>query len=238
MRCRGCGADVEAHVFPGAHVRCPACGADNVVDAPAEPPAATPYRAPASRHVEPPAHHGSASHDLGPLCPRCTRLLQATHGPDLACAACGGAFVDHGDLTARIDAARPGGPQPDAPRHARGAPREREVHYARCPTCAQPMTRMNFGTRSGIILDVCRAHGTWFDRGELDAVLDFVREGGIEDQATPPPPPAGNNEEAEALLRVAQAELRAEAVQQQRAVEQVTDLMLFLFRRGYGPRRW
>jgi Zn-finger nucleic acid-binding protein len=97
------------------------------------------------------------------------------------------------------------------------------------------MTRMNFGTRSGIILDVCRAHGTWFDRGELDAVLSFVRDGGLEDQVAPPGPPT-KSAEAEALLRVAQAELRAEAVQQENAVERVTDLMLVLF----GPRfrRW
>lgn len=230
MQCRACDAALEAHVFPGGHVRCPACGAENVVDAPAQPPAETPYRSVGSRPAEPraPSHPRSGSHGLGPLCPRCTRLLQAAHGPDLDCAACGGSFVDHGDLTARIDDARPA---PDAPRHARHVPRESDVHYARCPTCAQPMARMNFGTRSGIVLDVCRTHGTWFDRGELDAVLDFVREGGIEDVIEPPAPPPPNDE-AVAFLRVAQAELQAEAVQQRRAVEHVADLLLFLL----GPR--
>jgi Zn-finger nucleic acid-binding protein len=44
------------------------------------------------------------------------------------------------------------------------------------------MTRMNFGRRSGIIIDACRAHGVWFDRGELDAILEFVRLGGIESE--------------------------------------------------------
>jgi Zn-finger nucleic acid-binding protein len=43
------------------------------------------------------------------------------------------------------------------------------------------MTRVNFGSHSGIILDVCREHGTWFDGGELDAALDYAREGGLED---------------------------------------------------------
>lgn len=141
--------------------------------------------------------------------------------------------MDHGDLVARIDTARPNGPQPDAPKHARIVPREREVHYARCPTCSQPMSRMNFGTRSGIVVDVCRAHGTWFDRGELDAVLDFVREGGIEGEITPPGPPA-RNEEAEALLRVAQAELQAENIRFQHAAGQVSNLLTFLFVRA----RW
>ncbi len=97
------------------------------------------------------------------------------------------------------------------------------------------MSRMNFGTRSGIILDVCRTHGTWFDRGELEAVLSFVREGGLEGETTTPAPPA-KNEEAEALLRIAQAELRAEAAQQQHAVEQVTDLVRLLL--GPRYRRW
>jgi len=97
------------------------------------------------------------------------------------------------------------------------------------------MTRMNFGVRSGIILDVCRTHGTWFDGGELDAALSFVQAGGLEDQIAPPQPPA-RNEDAEALLQVAQAELRAEAWQQQQAIERVTDLLVLLF----GPRfhRW
>ena len=187
MRCRECDAVLETPVFPGGHLRCPACGTENVVDAPAvEAPAAGPYRAPSRPPAPPPVEHVSGARDLGPLCPRCTRLLHATDGPDLECATCGGAFVDHGDLAARVDAARPNEPQPGAPRHARGAPRERDVHYARCPTCAQPMTRMNFGVRSGIILDVCRTHGTWFDRGELDAALSFVRAGGLEDHIAPP----------------------------------------------------
>jgi Zn-finger nucleic acid-binding protein len=42
------------------------------------------------------------------------------------------------------------------------------------------MTRVNFGARSGIVVDVCYEHGTWFDRGELQAALEFVREGGLE----------------------------------------------------------
>ena len=38
------------------------------------------------------------------------------------------------------------------------------------------MRRINFGRRSGVIVDVCNAHGTWFDPGELAAVLRFVRD--------------------------------------------------------------
>ena len=40
------------------------------------------------------------------------------------------------------------------------------------------------------------------------------------------------------MLRVAQAELRAEFVQQQHAVEQVTDVLLFLFGPRYRYPKW
>jgi Zn-finger nucleic acid-binding protein len=56
---------------------------------------------------------------------------------------------------------------------------EPEVHYLRCPECAGMMTRTNFGKRSGVIIDVCRAHGTWFDRDELRAVVEYVMNGGL-----------------------------------------------------------
>ena len=42
------------------------------------------------------------------------------------------------------------------------------------------MNRMNFGRRSGTVVDVCRGHGTFLDRGELHQVVRFVHEGGLE----------------------------------------------------------
>lgn len=53
--------------------------------------------------------------------------------------------------------------------------------YIKCPDCDQVMNRVNFGRRSGIIVDVCRYHGTWFDSGELPKVVDFVMKGGLEE---------------------------------------------------------
>ncbi|MBC7853201.1 MAG: tetratricopeptide repeat protein, partial [Pirellulaceae bacterium] len=41
------------------------------------------------------------------------------------------------------------------------------VRYLACPACHQRMNRKNFGGTSGIIADLCREHGTWFNRGEL-----------------------------------------------------------------------
>jgi Zn-finger nucleic acid-binding protein len=53
--------------------------------------------------------------------------------------------------------------------------------YIKCPDCDQIMNRVNFGRRSGIIVDVCRYHGTWFDAGELPKIVDFVMKGGLEE---------------------------------------------------------
>jgi hypothetical protein len=42
------------------------------------------------------------------------------------------------------------------------------------------MNRHNFGRASGVVLDVCRPHGTFFDRAELHGVVRFIRGGGLE----------------------------------------------------------
>ena len=40
------------------------------------------------------------------------------------------------------------------------------------------MNRSNYAGSSGIVLDVCRDDGVWFDRGELTAIVDFLEKGG------------------------------------------------------------
>ena len=53
--------------------------------------------------------------------------------------------------------------------------------YIKCPDCETVMNRRNFGRSSGIIVDVCRAHGTWFDADELPLVIDFITRGGLDE---------------------------------------------------------
>jgi Zn-finger nucleic acid-binding protein len=68
---------------------------------------------------------------------------------------------------------------------AAGSPREVEristAGYVPCPDCGSMMNRNNFARRSGVIVDVCKAHGTWFDAEELGRIIAFARAGGIED---------------------------------------------------------
>ncbi len=54
------------------------------------------------------------------------------------------------------------------------------VRYRPCPDCGTMMNRVNYARISGIIVDVCRDHGTWFDVHELPALLEFVRRGGLD----------------------------------------------------------
>jgi len=54
------------------------------------------------------------------------------------------------------------------------------ISYAPCPQCGQLMNRVNFARCSGVVVDVCRGHGTWFDRDELREIVEFIRAGGLE----------------------------------------------------------
>jgi len=51
--------------------------------------------------------------------------------------------------------------------------------YIPCPDCKQLMNRKNFADISGVIIDVCRPHGIWFDVGELGRIVKFVMKGGL-----------------------------------------------------------
>jgi Zn-finger nucleic acid-binding protein len=115
-------------------------------------------------------------------CPRCDGGLDPADAGDLSlrsCHACGGVFLAP-DALHRISASRElpvtlREELPDRPRTAEGP-----VRYLSCPDCAKSMNRRNFGRISGVIVDVCRDHGVWFDAGELAAVLAFIADGGLE----------------------------------------------------------
>lgn len=115
-------------------------------------------------------------------CPRCADVLIAAEyaGTPLdECAACGGAFVE-GWVLDRLVEARAARVSLSISLPVRPIPREREVRYLRCPQCMVQMNRRIYGRSSGVVVDVCKRHGVWFDAGELAAVLEFVEGGGLE----------------------------------------------------------
>lgn len=66
-------------------------------------------------------------------------------------------------------------------RRAGAAPAvEHRVSYRPCVACGTMMNRVNFGQISGVVVDVCRAHGTFLDAGELQRIVGFIQGGGLE----------------------------------------------------------
>ena len=106
--------------------------------------------------------------------------------PVFACKTCGGVWVDAETLQAVLASAQS---QPMGRGVGeRGVERRKmaagtftaKIVYRRCAQCGERMNRRNFARVSGIIVDECGAHGTFFDAGELEAILEFVQTGGLE----------------------------------------------------------
>lgn len=121
-------------------------------------------------------------------CPRCRIDMSAiTIGATAMreCERCGGLWVEVSAL-AEICADREqqsavlGAALPAPARRLPATNDSEKISYAPCPHCAQLMNRVNFARCSGVILDVCKGHGTWFDRDELSGIVQFIRGGGLD----------------------------------------------------------
>jgi Zn-finger nucleic acid-binding protein len=118
------------------------------------------------------------------LCPRCKVNMDAVViGKEnlRECPRCEGIWVDTASLQ-RICADREeqaavlgnAAPLPEADNALEN------VRYLPCPVCNTLMNRVNFAHCSHVIVDVCRAHGTWFDKDELRRIVEFIRAGGLD----------------------------------------------------------
>jgi Zn-finger nucleic acid-binding protein len=120
-------------------------------------------------------------------CPRCkTKMSSVTLGAMAMreCERCAGLWVevaafekicaDREQQSAVLGAASP------APAHQSPSGDPDKIRYVPCPQCGQLMNRINFARCSGVIVDVCKGHGTWFDRDELSGIVQFIRGGGLE----------------------------------------------------------
>jgi len=230
MKCSTCGADMGAiEAFPGSEIPCAACGTRSVVGLGPKV-ASTPYR------VATPTVGGVRSSPSDLRCPRCSLMLKDdVLGP--TCSQCKGVFIDHGALAALVaeaDSNRTPGP------FTRLKPFDPDVRSFPCPTCRMDMDRSAFGQRSGIFVDACHEHGTWFDVGELDDALRFVRVVGLDavraaqDKPVPPPhaPPVDDVRHAQADLAV---ELLSEELRERKAVDRIigkrADILSFILGR-------
>jgi Zn-finger nucleic acid-binding protein len=173
--CSACGAQVDEQArrcrycaAPVATVRCSTCFHMNVPDA------AYCSGCGSELGLEPVGEVGELS------CPVCHKPLDVyPSGPGILfdCGLCGGQFVEHALLHEMVDRHEHIAlPERTAGASCRPDP---HVHYIPCPACHALMNRKNFGGMSGVIVDVCKKHGTWFDLGELPRVLAFVAGGGL-----------------------------------------------------------
>ena len=54
------------------------------------------------------------------------------------------------------------------------------VRLRACPVCHELMYRRNWGGHSGVIVDRCEQHGTWYDNGEIEKLREYIQLGGVE----------------------------------------------------------
>ncbi|MBD0324790.1 MAG: zf-TFIIB domain-containing protein [Pyrinomonadaceae bacterium] len=119
-------------------------------------------------------------------CPRCRRKMKAVAIGTAClheCEPCGGLWVEAAAFE-QICADREqqsavlGAPLAKLP-GANNSAAAGSVRYVPCPECGQLMNRVNFARCSGVVVDTCKAHGTWFDRDELQRIVEFIRAGGL-----------------------------------------------------------
>lgn len=196
-RCTNCNAPL-----PNGSLVCAYCGDRNDVDL---------------RGIH---YYTTHQNDTPRICPRCANSLKTI---DLKlngtffierCEDCFGLFFDPGELEAVLEAAvsnvflidRTGLDAINLYRQPDPYP----VAYIKCPVCSQLMNRVNFGAKSGVIVDRCKDHGIWLDSGELRHLMEWMKLGGkLLDQ--------------ERLEQARMAELKQEKEQREKLAEYRTE---------------
>jgi Zn-finger nucleic acid-binding protein len=163
MQCTQCGGRLE-----GTMTFCPFCGVRPEVDL---------------QQI----HFRDLGEDAMMACPQCETPLAAIEfdtEPKLRierCKSCHGMFFNPGELEVVLEARTH--PLVWLDEEQLNQIEEdfqgpREVVYRKCPTCAERMTHVNFGRRSGVILDRCGQHGYWMEGSRLRRLAEWWRAGG------------------------------------------------------------
>ena len=129
-------------------------------------------------------------------CPRCRQDLSDVRGVAV-CLRCGGAFL----RAAASDTVRLVFDE-DARQTAdmaatQGSQRVQTDAMASCPQCSARMRRFRVGP---VEVDTCMEHGTWYDRGELEAVRAALSDGvATQEVARPSPVPSAQCDQSSGL---------------------------------------
>lgn len=119
-------------------------------------------------------------------CPRCDvefLLVKVSKKMLSECPACGGLWVDNETLqeicTNKEEQQAVMGFNPEAMAVENETAVRSTRTYIPCPECKKLMNRRQFANCSRVIVDYCKAHGTWFDRNELRQIIQFILDGGL-----------------------------------------------------------
>lgn len=122
-------------------------------------------------------------------CPNCNTSLQTIEldiGNSLIlierCSDCYGLFLDRGEIETLLQHSVSEVFEIN-PRHLSNINKDRyrkeqKVRYVKCPDCSVLMNRVNYGRRSGVVVDECKIHGIWLDSGEITHLMEWKKAGG------------------------------------------------------------
>ncbi len=104
-------------------------------------------------------------------CPKCKTPMIVLEVQSIEidhCTACGGVWLDAGELELLLEAAE----NKDRLMATLASLAERSEKKIRCPICSKKLDKVRYGEKGDLILDKCpRGHGIWFDRDELNRAL-------------------------------------------------------------------
>ena len=113
----------------------------------------------------------------------------------LECGGCAGFWLGHNAFQILLERAQrealPDGTVMENPRavaakyglpagSTKRKPKGGDSFYRPCPFCGELMNRRNYGGTSGVIIDLCKGDGIWFDADELARILAWIHSGGVE----------------------------------------------------------
>jgi len=158
MKCLECGGRLE-----GPMTFCPFCGVRQDIDL---------------RQI----HFRDLGVEQALSCPQCETGLQVMEldlQPPLRierCGACAGLFFNPGELEVVLDGQTHAVAWFDLlqlKQITEDFERPRGAVYRKCPICDQRMNHLNFGGRSGVVVDHCAAHGLWLEAGHLRRLAEW-----------------------------------------------------------------
>lgn len=122
-------------------------------------------------------------------CPRCRTPLNPQQAQRLTmhcCYSCGGLFLDGAASRRVVEAVDPSA-MATAQQVSQSAQRPVATDaVAPCPICARALERMPIPA-ANVTVDVCSEHGVWFDRDELQRVVQAVAPQASAQRTTPVP---------------------------------------------------